>query len=376
MRLISDLLKTMQQLSGKTDTELLNKLWSEIGVQKGKHNFSPDADFVGDSTAVAAFVKWFRELVARQKASNKTLERVQALETIENDFIGRPTPTSFPQIDANKFAFQLALRVREPRLINQKSTNLCGPNSLLIQLAKDRPVQYVCFAIQLFREGKSTLDRMEVEPGFLIRSFYNEKAIGECDYVVLGSVRDSAAILLGDGLVRNIGLLTKPGVLCEWLRKAGYSEVEDHTFFDVPGYVAPVDLLTHGNINAPRPKGFQMPSAPNEKISNLKTAANKLAAGKRIIMNAEGQLSSDIVKFHKRPISNSGLTGPSNAMATHWCWVSKLDVDDTAGKVRAIKIYTWGGSFSAADVDLDDFVSRYAGFVSYDDGLMTPTGSR
>ncbi|HEY7336232.1 MAG TPA: hypothetical protein VH639_15185 [Bryobacteraceae bacterium] len=377
---ISDLLAAMQKIESTgslNDKKLLEELWNQIGAPKGKANTAPDADFEGDSNDVRDFVGWFKTLVSRQKATPKTAERVQALELIESDFIGKPTPTGFPSINADKFAFQLALRVREPRLINQKNTNLCGPNSLLIQLAKDRPLQYVCLAIQLFREGKSTLDRMEVEPGVLIRSFYNKEALGECDYVVLGSVRDSAAILLGDGMVRNVGLLTKPGVLCEWLRKSGYSEVEDHTFFEVPGYVKPVDLMTHGTINAPRPTGFQTPSNPNEKIANLKEAANKLAAGKRIIMNAEAQLSQEVTASSKRDrTTNSGLTGPSNAMTTHWCWVSKLNVDEKAGKVQQIKIYTWGGSFSAASLDLNDFVSRYSGFVSYDDGLITPAGTR
>src|SRR6185312_13328152 len=231
---------------------------------------------------------------------------------------------------------------------------------------------YVLMAIQLLLTVKSSLDRMEIEPSFMIRSFYNKDAIGECDYVVLGSIRDSAAILLGDGIVRNIGLLTKPGVLCDWLRRAGYSEVEDHTFFDIPGYVKPVDMLTSGNINAPRPTNFHSPTNPAEKNQNLVAAETKLLAGKRIIMNAEVKLSQDIAETGK--VTNSGLTGPSNAMDTHWCWVQKLTLSTT--HVQTIKIYTWGGSFSAQNIKLDKFVSRYTGFVSYDDAVITPTGAR
>src|SRR6185312_3046813 len=115
-----------------TDTELLDFLWSKIGVPKGYYNQAPDAGYEGDVQAVTEFVTWFRALVARQKGGSKTQERLNALDTILTDLIGKPA-SAFPRIDVNKFAFQLALRVREPRLINQKSTNLCGPNSVLIQ---------------------------------------------------------------------------------------------------------------------------------------------------------------------------------------------------------------------------------------------------
>ena len=140
-------------------------------------------------------------------------------------------------------------------------------------MARDRPSQYATLAVQLFRTGKGLIDRLEVEPGFFIQNGYDAEALGECDYVVLASVRNSAAVLLGDNLVRTIGLLTKPGVLCDWLRKAGYTNVEDHTFFEVPTYAQPISGMTGGTLHGPRTTGFTVPTASPEKVANLRLMA-------------------------------------------------------------------------------------------------------
>src|SRR5262249_22693218 len=150
-----------------------------------------------------------------------------------------PVPRAFTAINPHKFAFQLALRVREPRLINQGQVNLCGPNSLLIQFAKDHPLAYAQLALDLFQKGKGSLAGLEIEAAHKIQAHYADH-LPEADYVVLGSLRNSGAILSDWGPVRNIGLLTKPGVLCKWLIEAGYTNVQDHTFFDVPVYAQPI----------------------------------------------------------------------------------------------------------------------------------------
>lgn len=347
-----------------TALEQLNELWRFLGVRKNPSNLvaTLDTDCTGDLPAVSDFVTWFRNVVQNQKAGSKTDDRARAFDVLEHDILGNQSPAAFPKIDRVKFAFQLALRIREPKLIDQTNTNLCGPNALVIQLARERPSQYATLAAQLFLKGKGFIDKLEIEPDSTIRYGYDEDALGECDYVVLGSVRNSAAILLGDNIVRTIGLLTKPGVLCDWLRRAGYNHVEDHTFFDVPLYARPIAGMTSGETYGPRPSGFSVPSNRQEKVANLRLMADKLRLQHKVIMNAEAALSEGLVKNN---LTNSGLTGPSNAMETHWTFVKMMTLSNT--HVTAIKLYTWGGSFNRQNIPIDDFTSRYAGFVSYMD---------
>jgi hypothetical protein len=49
------------------------------------------------------------------------------------------------------FAFQLALCVREPSLLNQAKVGISGENSLMIFLAKKTPSQFAEHAIDLMR---------------------------------------------------------------------------------------------------------------------------------------------------------------------------------------------------------------------------------
>jgi hypothetical protein len=366
MPLISDLLRDLQQYAlTHNNTEQLTELWRTLAVPKHTLTYTEDildVTYAGDLVAVTNFIAWFKNLVQNQKlAGTRTADRVAALTYIETQLLPGLGPGAFVSVDPVKFAFQLALRVREPRLINQMNANLCGPNSIVIDLARDSALQYVKLAIDLFKTGSGTLKNLIVQPAEKLRNNYNAEALGECDYVVLGSVRNSNALLWGE-LIRNIGTLTKPGVLCGYLRDAGYNDVEDHTFFNVPFYVQPINLITSGSIHAPRPTGFVEPGNPAQKKANLQLMANKIALGHKAVMNAEGVGMAQKIAVGGT-VTDSGLTGPSNAMATHWTLVTKLTLSAT--HVTEIKLYTWGGSFKKQNIPIDDFGSRYAGFVSY-----------
>src|SRR5262245_56742300 len=370
MPLISNLTAHLKQfaLTNPSFTAQLNELWRKLettsyfGCLPDPLQPRVDTTYTGDGPAVSEFVAWFRNVVANEKNTPKTDDRGRAFDVLEQDILGNHNRPAFPEIDRYKFAFQLALRIREPKLINQTNTNLCGPNSLVIQMARDRPSQYARLAADLFLRGSGTIDALRVEPDSAIRHGFNESALDECDYVVLGSVRNSLPILFGDGVIRTIGLLTKPGVLCDWLRRAGYERVEDHTFFDVPWYVRPVDWMTSGKIHGRRPTGFTVPTNEQAKVDKLKLMAAKLNLQHKVIMNAEGTLSKNMVD--RNNVTNSHLgAGLSNALTTHWTYVKKLELSDT--HVTRIKLYSWGGSIEKTNIPIDNFVSRYAGFVSY-----------
>jgi hypothetical protein len=364
---MASLANVLVRVSGITDARAaLTSLWSEIDAEKGRDvtilgNENLDRLVSCTQTDVHAFLAWFIPTVSAQGARkvDRTTERVNALRLIQ-DFNSNPTPRAFTAVDPHKFAFQLALRVREPRLINQGEVNLCGPNSLLIQFAKRSPMQYALLALDLYQKGKGYLDKLEIEPELKIRGGIAGD-LPEADYVVLGSLRNSGAILYDPGLVRGIGLLTKPGVLCRWLTEAGYTNVQDHTFFDLPFYAMPIALVTKGSVHGSRDASFR------EGEDNLRLAAQKLGGGHQVVMNAEADLSGELIGNDVTPRSGGGR---SNAMETHWTWIRKLTLSPsgaTPRKITLIKFYTWGQSYTRANIDMDDFLTRYAGFVSYKD---------
>jgi hypothetical protein len=320
-----------------------------------------DKQVNADQNSVRDFINWMIAKIGTETAKARSRDRIDALEIIK-DFNATLGPKAFPKVDRFKFAFQVALRIREPKFINQDGMNLCGPNSLLIQYAKDTPVGFALLARSLYETGKGYLDKLEIEPGPEIRGGYSED-IAEADYVLMGSLRNSAAVLLGDGIIRNIALLTKPGMLCEWLTKAGYSDVEDHTYFAVPFYVQPINLITQSSLHGPRPAHLL------QGENSLALLQQKLAARHYVVMNAEADLSN-LLLCSPRTLTDQRFTpstpGPSSAMSTHWTWVKSLQIQGASHpKTVDIKFYTWGKSCSINGAPLDEFINRYVGFVSY-----------
>jgi hypothetical protein len=57
-----------------------------------------------------------------------------------------------------QLCFQLAIRVREPKFIDQRRVPICGPNSVAIAWARDRPCEYVTAALELHAKGQCELD--------------------------------------------------------------------------------------------------------------------------------------------------------------------------------------------------------------------------
>ncbi len=59
----------------------------------------------------------------------------------------RPGQPCFAGIDPHVFAFQLALRVREPSLIDQKTLGVCGESALMVVFAKSSPSAFADYAL-------------------------------------------------------------------------------------------------------------------------------------------------------------------------------------------------------------------------------------
>jgi hypothetical protein len=71
-----------------------------------------------------------------KKDATQVTERVKAIKKIEDFVTDQRKQSVFANINKNVFAFQLALRARSPRRIDQGETTLCGPAALVYDVAK------------------------------------------------------------------------------------------------------------------------------------------------------------------------------------------------------------------------------------------------
>ena len=278
------------------------------------------------------------------KDANKRQERIQALGSIRV-YNGAPGEVKFKGINPHVFAFQLALRVREPSLIDQDQVGLCGANSVLIFFAKHDPKGFAKYALDLMKSGKGSFKDLLVNPTWSVTGGNWNSKMAAADVVTMGSLGiyfiDK---LLGEGAI--------PSTIVSWLTQAGFPKAADKSF----------DF----------PFGWRIEALE----ANLREAAQDAQAGKLVIIATNGKIvnamaqtkalvstgtpqdarkGGDYNRF--MPISENDQWVRST---NHWTVVSKLEVED---KFVKVKLYSWKEvlSFSVAK---DKFLSYYGGHVT------------
>jgi hypothetical protein len=312
------------------------------------------------------FVKWFRAQVLQEaKDPGVKVSRVAALREIR-DFIaaGGAQCTAFPHVDRYRFAVELALRVRKPRTIAQNyanadaGVNLCGPNMMIIDFAKRKPVEFVRYAIGLADQGVGTLWHTTVTPEAQFRRTDPPQKLAPVDFVTLGSLRYTDAYYLE--FLDTIKSLTKPARLTSWLTQAGFSEVRDQTMVSLGVVASALDKITSFAVNSDRGAlGLQ------RGLQNLQYAALELTQGRLVIMLGSVMLAGMMVKkgadFRKVGATMHLPERPDGFVPDlHWMLLKKLTANSTTVTVH---LYTYGRSVINT-FHTRDFLLYYNGYVS------------
>jgi hypothetical protein len=266
----------------------------------------------------------------------------------------RPGTPCFAGIDPHVFAFQLALRVREPSLIDQKKLGVCGEAALMIAFAKSNPADFADYALSLMSLGSGRYYELIVQPqNRTAWKSYGGK-IAEVDFVVIGSLLEVDFFgTLNDGSDFE-------GV-CDRLSKAGFRNVH----------------------NAELAEDFD--ENPRKFLQTLRDAAQAVSAGKLVMIGVhygaikflrEKKISRALEVGHDQPapsvVRRSGQDLEGNhgfdatklpakrARGNHWIAISRLDIE---GDRVTIKLYSWQDTMQGTFL-LKTFLSCYSGYVS------------
>lgn len=322
------------------------------------------------------FLRTFRELVDDEVKEDDTLqgERVIALDKIVK-FINNQTGPScraLPQINPYRYAIDLALRVRRPRIIDQSETNFCGPASIICAYFKTDPKKATKFALDLVENGSGDLKAYNIKAPDHIKNKAppDRFETTPVDWVLLTSLRyhfEPLAAFLGF-FSKDVGdmfrQLTKPGLLTAMLTKMGYKAVADRTF----GYEAlpkSVKVVTKV-LDAATP--YSMDGGGLQGLSewaHLASAQRNLEKGRLIFLLAYLKMSRKAVAvdrtgaFPKRDDKNVAPTYGLRTPDLHWTLVRRLEV--TIDRVK-IRFYS-EGEVLEADYTMDQFLGVYRGYV-------------
>ncbi|MFO0592886.1 MAG: hypothetical protein U0441_35410 [Polyangiaceae bacterium] len=130
------------------------------------------------------------------------------------------TTSVWPHIDRATLVAQLRDRLRDPGVIVQNPTGLCGPIAILFELARRRPAEYVRAATELFETGQLTVGDVIIRAEEELRNEPMPAApIVEADWLFAATMRDDANLVDDvDGTANGFETITLWIAMARWTR--------------------------------------------------------------------------------------------------------------------------------------------------------------
>lgn len=306
----------------------------------------------------------------------------------------------FRHLNHRVVAYQLVIRVLEPRRMNQQEFGLCGPSHFALLLAKTRPVTYARLACQLFQFGKADVDGWTVEAPKSVMEFNPGTSISQADWLVAASLRNSERQVPQNASDRATYENTLPHQLFPWLVDAGFRRVAGF-LCSQPSYA----LIDTGMsaLGAFQMEYFHpdrnldlddLPGDLRDPVANLRYACRLSAEGWKILMVVNEGLvrhTEDKYKVNMTPemqqlnpglaargrlklqedgrqsliatLNDNGFLGLKALVpkANHWVFVRKMRID--ADQVILTR-YTWGTKKTTLPLPIGEFTKGYSGFFA------------
>jgi len=151
-------------------------------------------------------------------------DRYSAAGAALEAFRDKNAPGVWAHLQRADVAETLRARLADPALIDQADAGLCGPMSVLVELARRDPLQYVSAAAELFDEGRySTPGGKVIVAEAELREVVPPSGMAAVDWLLGGSFRDDENIWedVDRGTTEFNGLetLTTPWEMAEWTRQ-------------------------------------------------------------------------------------------------------------------------------------------------------------
>ena len=229
----------------------------------------------------------------------------------------------FPNISRSDVANGMRARLKNPELIDQASSSLCGPAALMYAVLCKSPYFYVRYITGLYDTGFGALGDsfgIAVRPGPDCRAADPSGELAGVDWVALASLRDSENDFIDyQGPSDKAGGITMPVSLSLWMGKCGFADRKNETNV----------LMTASE-------------------SNLKDAADLHRGGHTVCLFCKG----DTLR---------GTAGGVTTTPSHWVVMTREAV--ISKNNVTMQVFSWG-QFFELNMPKATFFSTYFGFVS------------
>jgi len=272
--------------------------------------------------------------LAKLTKEQKKAEREEAEDLITQREMGKK---AFAHLSKPDFIRELRNRVNDPKLINQGHLDFCGPAAILHAMAKDSPLEYATFALDLFFSGKAAVRGWKVDVSHILDQNIPTSldpevtSIGACDWVTMAGVRAN----VGFGALTSVNIQIQgalPFEIVSCFKSLGYQNVLNETYSTILWKA-------------------------DEK--NLKQASELWSQGYRVVFCVNGNMFKDPTAQSLKPNHFCTLKSAVRIANSVTCRVWQWGIND--------KEPTTAGSSIHVDLPKDQFIAAYFGFVAAGD---------
>ena len=147
-----------------------------------------------------------REVTNRYSASGAALR-----------FLSQGAGNAWLQIDRQKMVDEIAARLRDPLVMNQQITSLCGPFAILVEWIRRNPINFINSTKELLETGKFTCKTGRIiEAEEDLRKRPAQPAIAQVEWLLAATIRDEENLTedVNDG--KGIEGMTAMGAMTGW----------------------------------------------------------------------------------------------------------------------------------------------------------------
>lgn len=314
-----------------------------------------EVDQVPAISQIFAFVRMLRSYWTPDAREQLALDRVigehlPLLGVYHGGFLQAQAALPWRHFSRELIALQLIVRIADYKFIDQKDHPLCGPVTFMHGIARRNIEEYALYVIGLAENRRGDLGthtvKVKSSSNLLGRHArpQNSDQIREADYIALTSLREGSNIFAYRSASTNRTLegMSSPASMMQWMRDAGFSNVEDHVHsgWRVHGLRMKADRTNLGR-NLMRPHLLKMHQRLTNGYTVMLVAADSLANMAR-------------EKDH-------GQSALMRILGGHFMLALSVDVRQDGA---AFGLVTWGEKIEpTVEIPWSKIASWYRGFV-------------
>jgi hypothetical protein len=148
------------------------------------------------------------------------------------DFEKSPSPGVWSSLNKQQVITDIRSRLNDPFQVNQGGQPFCGPASILFELVRKRPLQYVQICQNLFENGQFSSTTKLIQASPRLRQSQGRLRMSQADWMILSTLRESENLIFpvepdAPDILRNLAGMTKFWEMKGWTQEVlGYPRIQ------------------------------------------------------------------------------------------------------------------------------------------------------